>query len=166
MRKKKVYRRSGFEDRIETNLKERGIQYEYESIKLHYTKETCPHCNKVVKRGTYTPDFIIQRSSGIRLVVEGKGRFTSVERTKYSRVKRDNPNEDIRLLFQGNNPIRKGSDTRYIDWALKNGFPCAVGIEIPDDWINEDAAQTKRSLNEANAITNKRKTKNATKTKT
>ena len=134
-RKKKVFRRSGFEDKVEANLKERGISYEYESIKLKYTKERCPHCDKIVKRGTYTPDFIIQRPSRVRLVVEGKGRFTSIDRTKMLRVKRDHPNEDIRILFQGNNPIRKGSNTRYVDWAEKNGFPCAVGIEIPDSWL-------------------------------
>lgn len=88
-----------------------------------------------VKFGTYTPDFIFERPSGIRMVVEAKGRFTSQDRTKMLQVMRSNPVEDIRFIFQRDNPIRKGSTTRNSDWALKNGFKFAIGEEIPDEWL-------------------------------
>ena len=135
MRKKRAIRRSGFEDKVEANLKQRGIQYEYEKHKLKYTKVVCPHCGRDASTGSYTPDFVFARPSGVRLVVECKGYLDSPTRTLMERVKRDNPTEDIRFLFQRDNPIRKGSKTRYTEWALKKGFPSAVGIEVPSDWL-------------------------------
>lgn len=135
MRKKRVFRRSGFEDKVEANLKQRGIKYEYETIRLGYTKRTCPHCGLPAELGRYTPDFIFQRVNGIRLVVECKGYLDSTNRTLMQRVKRDNPTEDIRFLFQRDNPIRRGSATKYTQWSIKNGFPCCVGTEIPKEWL-------------------------------
>jgi hypothetical protein len=136
---KKIIRRSGFEDKVEANLKERGIKYIYEdkNHKLGYTKLSCPHCGESVSRGTYTCDYFIERRSGIRLLVECKGYLDSAGRTKYALIKRDNPTEDIRFLFQRDNPIRRGSKTTYGMWAEKLGFPWAVGNEIPQAWIDE-----------------------------
>lgn len=127
--------RSGYEDRIKKNLTSRGIKYEYESIKLGYIKVECPCCGTPVKLGTYTPDFIFKRSSGLRLVVEAKGRFTSADRTKMLQVMRNNPKEDIRFIFQRDQPIRKGSATMYSSWSIKNGFVFTVGEVIPDEWL-------------------------------
>jgi len=136
---KKIIRRSGFEDKVEANLKDRGIKYVYEdkNHKLGYTKLSCPHCGESVSRGTYTCDYFIERRSGIRLLVECKGYLDSAGRTKYALIKRDNPTEDIRFLFQRDNPIRRGSKTTYTGWATKLGFPCAVGDKIPQEWIDE-----------------------------
>jgi hypothetical protein len=128
--------RSGFEDRIAANLKERGIAYGYETVRLHYTKLCCKKCGEVVNSGRYTPDFVFQRASGIRLLVEAKGRMDSATRSKMLRVKRDNPSEDIRFLFQRDNTIGKSSVTRYSQWSLKHGFPCAIGETIPQSWID------------------------------
>ena len=133
--------RSQLEDRVRLDLEERKIAYEYESIKLEYVKDTCPKCGHLLRKGRYTPDFIIERSSGIRLVVEVKGRFTSSDRTKMQRVKRDNPKEDIRFVFQRDQPLRKGSTTRYSEWSERNGFPWAIGV-IPDEWIKESKKAT------------------------
>lgn len=127
--------RSGFEQKIKKDLEGRGIKYEYETVKLRYTKLHCPHCTKVVDTGTYTPDFIIQRDTGVRLVVEGKGYLDAANRTLMQRVKRDNPSEDIRFLFQRDQPIRKGSKTSYSDWSIKNGFPFAIGTSVPEEWL-------------------------------
>ena len=135
--------RSGLEEKIKKDLDEKGIDYGYETIKLKYIKERCSKCGEVVRVGTYTPDFIIQRTSGIRLVVESKGRFTGSDRTKMQRVKRDNPTEDIRLVFQRDQVIRKGSTTKYGDWAAKNGFQYAIGEAIPKGWL-KDAAQKQK----------------------
>ena len=132
--------RSGLEDRIKEDLEKKGIKYEYESIKYKYIKEQCPNCGTIIKMGTYTPDFIIPRTTGIRLVVESKGRFTSSDRTKMQRVKRDNPTEDIRFVFQRDQIIRKGSTTRYGAWATKNGFQYSIGEEVPKEWL-KDAVQ-------------------------
>ncbi len=133
--KRRITFRSGFEKRVEKNLQERGISHEYESIKLKYVKSTCPCCKSVVATGSYTPDFIVARSTGKRLVVEGKGRFTSSDRTKMLSVVRDNPEEDIRMLFQKDDPITKGSKTRNSGWCHKHQIPCAIGEAIPDSWL-------------------------------
>jgi hypothetical protein len=71
------------------------------------------------------------------LILEGKGYFDSQDRKKMEAVKRDNPLLDIRIVFQRDQAIRKGSKTRYSDWSKKNGFPCCFGISIPDEWIKE-----------------------------
>ena len=134
-RRKKPVLRSGLEDKVKADLEKKGITFGYETIKLNYTKDCCPACGIVTRRGTYTPDFIIERSNGIRLVVESKGYFPSTERTKMQNVKRDNPTLDIRILFQRDNPIRKGSKTLYTGWAGKNGFISAVGERIPEEWL-------------------------------
>lgn len=134
--------RSQLEDLVKADLDNRQIEHEYESIKLEYVKDKCPSCGHTIRTGRYTPDFIIIRPSGIRLVVETKGRFTSTDRTKMQRVKRDNPNEDIRFVFQRDQVLRKGSTTKYSEWADKNGFPWAIG-KVPDEWINEKSKRTK-----------------------
>lgn len=131
----KTKSRSGFEQRIKKDLEERNIIYEYEQHTLKYTKLRCPHCKEIVDTGVYTPDFVIQRLTGIRLVVEGKGYLDAPNRTLMQRVKRDNPHEDIRFLFQRDQPIRKGSKTFYSTWAVKNGFPFAIGTSIPEGWL-------------------------------
>lgn len=128
--------RSGLEDLVKQNLEDRGIPHEYESIKLKYVKDTCSECGHVIKRGTYTPDFIIVRPSGVRLVVETKGLFSGQDRTKHQRVQRDNPTEDIRFVFQRDNFLRKGSTTRYSQWCDKHNFKWAIGL-VPEEWINE-----------------------------
>lgn len=52
-------------------------------------------------------------------------------------VKRDNPTLKLALLFQRNNTLTKASKTTYTMWAEKYGFPSAIGIVIPDEWIKE-----------------------------
>lgn len=124
------------EEKVRDDLESRKIPYDYESIKLKYNKEICSNCGHITKRGTYTPDFIILRPDRVRLVVEVKGRLTSSERTKHQRVRRDNPEEDIRFVFQRNQPIRKGSSTTYTQWCDKYGFKWAIGT-VPDEWLKE-----------------------------
>ena len=53
------------------------------------------------------------------------------------RVKRDNPEEDIRFIFQRDQLIRRGSKTSYSSWAMKNGFEWAIGESVPQEWIEE-----------------------------
>jgi len=129
--------RSGLEERVRNDLDKRGITYGYETEKLTYNKESCKNCGNIISTGRYTPDFVLKCKSGSTIYAEIKGRYTSSDRTKMLRVKRDNPNKDIRLVFQRDQFIRKGSTTRNSDWCLKNGFKYHIGETIPQEWINE-----------------------------
>ena len=123
--------RSGFEDRIREKLNAiSGIRFEYEDRKYKYI--TLP------KSHTYTPDFTFYTVDGKFLyAVEAKGLFDATNRQKLLDVRRCNPELDLRLLFQRDQVIRKGSKTRYSDWAIKNKFLFHIGEELPMSWIKE-----------------------------
>ena len=99
-----------------------GVEFEYESQRIKY----------VPKDKTYTPDFILPNG----VIIEAKGRFTASDRTKHELIKAQHPELDIRFVFQYDNPIRKGSATRYSDWCEKRGFLFAFN-EIPESWTDE-----------------------------
>ena len=134
-RNKKIERgRSGLEEKLMLDLEQRQIPYEYETLKIPYVKETCPCCNTIIKKGIYTPDFIIKD-----LIIEVKGRFVSTDRTKHLQIKKSNPDIQIRFLFQVDNKI--GKKSRYSDWAIKHGYTYAIiqdvkNPQIPEEWIN------------------------------
>lgn len=121
--------RSGFEEKVQKNLKERGITYEYEGKEnvIHYTIPESSH--------KYTPDFIFNRGDGSKLYVEAKGRLDPADRFKMILVKKQHPELDIRLLFMRDQPIRKGSKTMYSTWAEKNNFKYSIGLEVPNEWL-------------------------------
>lgn len=115
-------RRSGLENEIASQLEAAGVPYEYEKERLSYTK-----------KHVYIPDFIL--ANGI--IIEGKGRFTSADRSKMLAVKAEHPERDIRFVFsRSSTKIRKGSKTSYADWCEKSGFPFADKI-IPLSWLKE-----------------------------
>lgn len=119
--------KSKFEKRIADSLTRRNVKYVYEKgLKLNYTVPASKH--------TYTPDFQLRSRSWL---IEAKGLLDFSARTKMLHVKASNPDADIRLVFQRDNPIYKGSKTKYSDWASKHGFPWAIG-DIPEEWINEE----------------------------
>lgn len=130
-RKRTSIRRSGFEDNFEKDLNSRGIMYSYETEKFSY-KYIIPAREKTEE---YTPDFPIVTKSGKKIYIETKGRLTIQNRKKYLRVK-ELLGIDLRFVFQRNNKIDKRSNTRYSDWAEKNGFKWAMKT-IPEEWINE-----------------------------
>ena len=82
----------------------------------------------------YTPDFTISLSGGRKIYIECKGWLRPEDRQKMLKVKQQNPDADIRFIFQADNKIRKGSKTTYTMWATKNGFPSAVKA-IPPEWL-------------------------------
>jgi len=129
--------RSGLEERVRNDLDKRGITYGYETEKLTYNKESCKNCGHIVSTGRYTPDFVLKLNSGHVMYLEIKGRFTSSDRVKMQRVSRDNPDKDIRLVFQRDQFIRKGSKTLYSQWSERNGFKYHIGETIPQEWIEE-----------------------------
>lgn len=98
---------------------------EYETEKLEYTETK-----------NYIPDFIIEHKDGSKVYVETKGYFPYPDRAKMILIKSQHPELDIRILFYRDNPsqLGRGSKSRPSDWALKNGFPYAIG-EVPSDWF-------------------------------
>lgn len=117
--------RSGLEDAVCKNLKDRGVEYEYESIKLKYTRPAKEHI--------YTPDVLLPNG----VILELKGRFTAEDRQKMLLVKKSHPDLDIRFVFSNSRTkINKGSKTTYADWCLKHGFLFCDKI-VPDEWIKQ-----------------------------
>lgn len=118
--------KSKLEKRVADDLTERGIKYLYEKDKVPYVIPESKH--------VYTPDFKLPHR---KWKLETKGRLDYSERSKLLHIKASNPDLDLRLVFQRDNVIRKGSKTKYSDWATQHGFKWAIG-KVPEDWINED----------------------------
>ena len=114
--------RSGLEDVISKDLKDRGVDFGYETVKINW---------KLVENKTYTPDFILPNG----IIIESKGRFVPDDKKKHLKVREQNPDLDIRFVFSNSrNKIRKGSKTTYAMWCEKNNFLYA-DKRIPDEWI-------------------------------
>ena len=118
--------RSTLEERVQLNLKNRGVAYEYEPCKLPYT----------VTRN-YTPDLKIGET-----YIEVKGYFRKDAQRKMRNMKEQHPELDIRFLFQrANSPVqgakkrKDGTKMTCGEWADKHNFIWAEEI-IPDGWIN------------------------------
>ena len=112
--------RSGFEEKLASQLRRGGVSFQYETLKLEYTKTA-----------TYTPDFIVGD-----IIIEAKGVWTVEDRKKHLLVREQHPHLDIRLVFQNaRNKIRKGSDTTYAAWCEKKGIKYAHQT-IPKSWLS------------------------------
>jgi hypothetical protein len=115
--------KSGLEETISSQIKERGIDVKYESEKIPYIIPASNH--------TYNPDFKLPNG----IFVETKGRFVAADRKKHLLVKSQNPELDISFVFSNSkNKITKSSKTSYGDWCDKNGFKYSDKI-IPEDWF-------------------------------
>tara|TARA_R110002167_G_scaffold82691_3_gene225484 strand:+ start:7499 stop:7897 length:399 start_codon:yes stop_codon:yes gene_type:complete len=114
--------RSGLEEQISEELRQKGVDFKYETMKIKWVL----HKNK-----TYTPDFILPNG----VIVESKGRFMVDDRMRHLEIKRQHPNLDIRFVFSNSNAkISKKSKTTLGMWAENNGFMYA-DKRIPDEWI-------------------------------
>lgn len=101
---------------VETAFLLSGIQKKLKS-KYKYEPDTWEYQHDPQ---SYTPDFKIGN-----LYIEVKGKATTDTRRKMLAVKKCNPDKKLVILFlKGNNKIRKGSKTTYIDWFRKQGFTC------------------------------------------
>lgn len=116
--------RSKFESEVARELVEKKMPFEYESQIVTYIE---PATTK-----KYIPDFIL--SNGI--VIEAKGRWTVHDRKKIVLVIEQNPKLDLRMLFQRDHFLNKGSKTRYSTWCEKRGIKYAIG-DIPEEWLEE-----------------------------
>ena len=118
--------RSGFEVEIAEILGSQNIPFQYEDVIFEY----------YVLRN-YTPDFRLTKKDGSDMLIEGKGYFTSADRTKMKLVREHHPDIDLRIWFQQDNWLTKKKKQRYSDWARKNGFKYHVGTKFPKKWKEE-----------------------------
>jgi predicted nuclease of restriction endonuclease-like RecB superfamily len=122
MKKKKTSKyRSKLEERVADLLQGLGISYEYESTKVPYTIQH-----------NYCPDFILPN----HVYLETKGYWDPNDRRKVLAVKRDNPDLDLRMVFQAPyNKINKKSKTTYAQWCEKHDIPWTSYHNIPLEWL-------------------------------
>lgn len=124
--------RSGFEVKVKKSLESRGIEFKYESTRFPYIVPESKH--------NYTADFEVLTEIGTTIWVESKGNFTAADRKKMKLVIEQNPDRDIRMLFQRNNKIQRNSKTTYGSWCDKHGIKWAVSStgHVPDSWVRGD----------------------------
>ena len=122
MTKKKTSKyRSKLEERVAELLDVLKISYEYESSKVSYTIQH-----------HYIPDFVLPN----HIHLETKGYWDAADRRKVLAVKRDNPDVDLRMVFQSPyNTISKKSKTTYAKWCEKHNIPWTSFHNIPLDWL-------------------------------
>lgn len=111
--------RSKFEKDIALSLKREGVEFEYETLKIKFTK-----------LAVYTPDFIFPNG----VIIEAKGFFKPSDRTKHILIQQQHPEYDIRFLFQNaHNRLTKKSNTTYAAWCDRHGFKWCHQ-KIPRTW--------------------------------
>lgn len=113
--------RSNLEREVADLLNKLNVEFEYESLKVPYV---IPH--------NYNPDF--QLANGINLEI--KGYFDPEDRRKMKAVKEQNPELDVRVVFQ--NPtqkISKRSRTTYAQWCEQNDIKWCSYKKIPVEWL-------------------------------
>lgn len=117
--------RSGLEKRIFTHAEEQGMELAYEppNVRIRYSLPR-----------KYIPDFVLPNG----VIIEAKGYFTSADRTKMRKIQEQNPELDIRFVFQNpNNRLTKSKNSEtYWQWAERLGFPWAEN-KIPLSWWNK-----------------------------
>lgn len=129
--------RSGLEDSVAEQLKAYGAPFEYEAYKIKYVVPEKVH--------TYTPDFTLTTQSGNLIYVETKGIWDSQDRFKHLLIKQQQPELDIRFVFQNSKAkIRKGSKTTYADICngagrapFKNVTWLYADKHVPLSWLRE-----------------------------
>ena len=113
--------KSKLEERIATLFVTLGVKYEYESEKISYTIQH-----------HYCPDFVLPN----HVYLEAKGYWAPADRRKILAVKKDNPDMDLRMVFQAPyNKINKKSKTTYAMWCEKHDIPWTAYHDIPIDWL-------------------------------
>ena len=122
--------RSMFEARVAEDLDAAGVLYEYETLRIKYTKEQ-----------TYKPDFIL--ANGI--IIEAKGKFDSADRAKHILIKQQHPELDIRFVFmRPSQKLYKGAKKSYAEWADYQGFKWA-NKTVPAEWLEETKEEAKKT---------------------
>ena len=121
--------RSGLEvDQIQ-KLKSLGIDFGYESEKIHFVQPA--------KKRSYTPDIVFKKKDGTKMYIELKGEWVRDDRLKHVMIHEQYPGIDIRYVFtRSTDKISKVSKTTYGDYCTDRGWLYA-DEEIPAEWLNE-----------------------------
>ena len=113
--------KSGLEEKVSDLLCELGVDYEYESTSFPYTIQHL-----------YTPDFILPNG----VILETKGYWRAEDRRKVRQVIAENPDIDLRMVFQDPyKKISKKSKTTYAQWCKRYGIKWCAFHTIPIDWV-------------------------------
>ena len=119
--RKEIKFKSKLEERVADLLTNLGISYEYESTKVPYTIQH-----------NYHPDFVLPN----HVYLETKGYWDPADRRKVLAVKRDNPDIDLRMVFQAPfNKISKKSKTTYAQWCESDDLAWSCFHNIPLEWL-------------------------------
>ena len=115
----------GFRSKLEENvadlLFQLKVDYEYESRHFPY-----------VIQHQYCPDFILPNGT----ILECKGYWSPADRRKIKQVVKDNPDLDLRMVFQNPfNRISKKSKTTYAKWCTRYGIKWCAYHAIPVEWL-------------------------------
>ena len=114
--------RSGLEEKVADLLVSLGVDYEYEETSYPYTIQH-----------QYTPDFVLPDSG---VILEVKGYWDPPSRRKIRQVIKDNPNIDLRMVFQDPyKRISKKSKTTYAKWCERYSIRWCAAHGIPVDWL-------------------------------
>jgi hypothetical protein len=117
--------RSQYEAAIASQLKTNGIAFGHETTSIPYILPYEPY-------RTYHPDFSVFRKDGKLVFLEAKGWMKSADAQKMVYVRRQNPDLDIRMVFQsGKTKVGRLKSTGPA-WAKHLGYPAAV-TTIPDE---------------------------------
>ena len=120
-KKKTSKYRSQLEEKVAELLTNLGVTYEYETTKIAYQ---IAH--------NYQPDFILPNG----IILECKGYWDSDDRRKIKNVKEQNPDVDVRMVFQSPyNTISKRSKTTYAKGCERHDIPWGTFHEIPIEWL-------------------------------
>lgn len=134
---------STFEDTIIQDLKDRGIEYEYEPKTFEYLRGVrgayCTQCDsKVVRvKRRYTPDLRLGS-----VWIEAKGKFSPENRSKMEDFLEGHPEIDLRFLFMRDNWLTSKHKTKYSDWCKKLGIKYAIGTSVPQEWVDVEVPST------------------------
>mgnify|MGYP003335778867 CR=1 FL=1 len=113
--------RSKLEEKVSDLLVELNVDAEYEAGTIDY----------VIKH-KYLPDFRLP--NGVHL--ECKGYWDDEDRRKVRNVKEQNPDLDLRMVFQNPfNTISKRSKTTYAQYCERIGIPWCSYNSIPLKWL-------------------------------
>lgn len=121
--------RGNYEREVAKQLLSLQSKYKFD---FNYESERIPY----VITHYYKPDFILTTVSGKKFYIESKGWWEQSDRRKILEIVETNPDIDLRMLFQKDNKIYKGSKTTYSMWCEHYGIRWAVN-SIPEEWLSE-----------------------------
>ena len=125
--------------KLEAKVAAQLPKYEYErECYVWYERKARALCRKcgsteVYQKRTYTPDFFLPNG----IVIEVKGRLTAHNRKILVGTKTENPDLDLRIIFDKNNRLYKGAKTRYSQWAEQHDFEYSLKGKVPEEWIKK-----------------------------